>query len=292
MSSQSSGDRPDRSQQSQRGRQETAAPRASSSPPRVSRDSEATPAPSSSSAARSRYQTPVPSLGREVSRSRSSTPVPSSAVFTPPPPSPSLGDRDVSMEPSPASEPLPDVVDASPIALSNSPEGYEADMRAVVQSLSAIHRWIHRGPPSDLDVPTPIQTDLVSGVTYLALLLNGPFGEHTTSRGLGGDFANQVISSAFTRAPLYGRDDSDYDTDLSRDSRETPAPSDDDTVRMRVDPAQPAPLALITSSTATSSQQPSSSSRASRPGKGKGKANPPPPPKGASSGLTPKSASC
>ncbi|PPR05340.1 hypothetical protein CVT26_011582, partial [Gymnopilus dilepis] len=74
MSSQSSGDRPDRSQRSQRGQQETAAPRASSSPPRVSRDSEATPAPSSSSAARSRYQTPVPSLGREISRSRSSTP--------------------------------------------------------------------------------------------------------------------------------------------------------------------------------------------------------------------------
>ncbi|PPR06682.1 hypothetical protein CVT26_001086, partial [Gymnopilus dilepis] len=149
------------------------------------------------------------------------------------------------MEPSPAPEPLPNAVDASPIALSNSSEGYEADMGAVVQSLAAIHRWIHRGPPSDLDVPTPAQTDLVSGVTYLALLLNGPFGEHTTSRGLGGDFANQIILSAFTWAPLYGRDESDYNTDFSRGSRETPAPSDDDTVRMRVDPVQPAPLTLI-----------------------------------------------
>ncbi|PPQ84866.1 LOW QUALITY PROTEIN: hypothetical protein CVT26_011767, partial [Gymnopilus dilepis] len=180
---------------------------------------------------------------------------PPRAVFTPPPPSPSAGDRDVSMEPFPAPEPLPVDAVALPIALSNSPEEYATDMHAVVQSLTEIRRWLHRGPPLDAFIPDNAQTALVSGVTHLALLLNGPLGEHTTSGDLGGDFANQVIQAAFTRTPLYGRDESDYYTDLSRDSRETPAPSDNETVRMRVDQAPPTSLAFITSSNATSSQQ-------------------------------------
>ncbi|PPQ83574.1 hypothetical protein CVT26_004004 [Gymnopilus dilepis] len=147
-------------------------------------------------------------------------------------------------------------------------------MHAVVQSLTEIRRWLHRGPPLNAFIPDNAQTALVSGVTHLALLLNGPLGEHTTSRHLGGDFANQVIQAAFIRTPLYGRDESDYDTDLSRDSRETPAPSEDETVRMRVDPPQPASLALITSANASSSsQQPSSSRRATRSEKGKGNAD-------------------
>ncbi|PPQ88263.1 hypothetical protein CVT26_011298 [Gymnopilus dilepis] len=220
MSSQSSEDHPDHSQQSQRGRQEPP-PRASSSPPQVLRDLGDTPAPSSSSSARSRHQTPVPSQSREVSRSREATPTPST-VFFPPPPFPSVVDRDVSMEPLPAPLPLPE---SSPsqtsLALSFTTEGYPADAALVLATLA-------------------------TGLTDLALLLNGPWGEYTTLSRLGGGYANQIVADAFQHRPLYGNDESDYP-----------------------------PLALITASNTSSAQPLSSRRRATTSDKGKGKADPP-----------------